>query len=134
LTRYVVVVFDAETGNSALAYTSRGPRLCNGPVVPASVSRPDQLVSIPWQPVGPASTAVRVTLPACASYYGWTQVETSGAGSVQVVARVPFDPICPSKAPITQTIDGVVPLGRTQAQVPHAALGPIVGLRTLPGA
>jgi hypothetical protein len=47
---------------------------------------------------------------------------------------VPFDPTCPSKAPITQTVDGVVPLGKSQAQVPHAALGPIVGLHTLAGA
>ena len=78
-TRYVAVVIDAETGRSVLAYTSRSAAACNGPVLPASVSRPDELVSVPWQPVGPASTAVHVTLPACGTYYGWTEVAAPSA-------------------------------------------------------
>jgi hypothetical protein len=132
--RYVAVVFDAETGRSVIAYTSRSAATCNGPVQPASVSRPDELVSIPWQAVGPASTAVHVTLPACATYYGWTEVAGSGTDSVQVVARVPFDSGCSSNVPVTETVDDVVPLGKAQAQVPHAALGAVDILRTLPGA
>jgi hypothetical protein len=132
-TRYVAVVIDAETGRSVLAFTSRSAAVCNGPVVAASVSRPDELVSVPWQPVSLASTAVDVTLPACATYYGWTEVAASGTDSVQVVARVPFDSGCSSTAPMTETVDDVVPLGRAQAQVPHAALGPVDALRTLPG-
>jgi hypothetical protein len=130
----VAVVFDAETGRSVIAYTSRSAATCNGPVQPASVSRPDELVSIPWQAVGPASTAVHVTLPACATYYGWTEVAGSGTDSVQVVARVPFDSGCSSNVPVTETVDDVVPLGKAQAQVPHAALGAVDILRTLPGA
>jgi hypothetical protein len=132
-TRYVAVVIDAETGRSVVAYTSRSAAACNGPVVPAGVSRPDELVSVPWQPVGEASTAVHVTLPACATYYGWTDVAAAGGDSVQVVARVPFDSGCVSRASITDTVDDVVPLGKAQAQVPHAALGPVDALRTLPG-
>ncbi len=131
-TRYVAVVFDAGTGRSVIAYASRSAAVCSGPVVPASVSRPDELVSIPWQPVGPASTAVHVTLPACATYYGWTEVPGTGSSSVQVVARVPFDAECSSSAPITETVDDVVPLGSSQTQLPHAALGPVDALRTLP--
>ena len=59
-TRYIAVVFDAVTGHSVLAYTSRGAASCGGPVEPTSVDRPSELVSVPWQPVGPSSTAVRV--------------------------------------------------------------------------
>jgi hypothetical protein len=49
------------------------------------------------------------------------------------VARVPFDSGCSSTASITETVDDVVPLGKTQTQVPHAVLGPVDALRTLPG-
>jgi hypothetical protein len=132
-TRYVAVVFDAQTGRSALAYTSRSAATCNGPIRSASVSRPDELVSIAWQPVGPTSTAVRVTMPPCGSFYGWTEVATSGTNSIQVVARVPFDPVCGSKVPVTETVDNVVPLGKSQTALPHAAIGPVDALRTLPG-
>jgi hypothetical protein len=131
--RYVAVVFDADTGRSAVAYASRGPASCNGPVVAPSVSRPDELVSVPWQPVGPSSTAVRVTMPACSAYFGWTEVPGAGGGSIQVVASTPFDPDCGSTASSVQVVDNVVPLGNSQAQLLHAALGPVDGLRTLAG-
>ncbi len=94
---------------------------------------PAELVSVPWQPAGPTSTAVRVTMPACSTYFGWTEVPGQGAASVQVVVRRPFDPDCGSTTPTIQTVDDVVPLGNGQAQVPHAPLGPVDGLRTLPG-
>jgi len=130
-TRYVAVVFDATTGHSVLAYTSRSALACSGPVQPASVSRPTELVSVPWQPVGPASTAVRVTMAPCSTYYGWTDVSTTGNAAVQVVALEPFDPGCASKTPPVQIVDSVVPVGAAQTQVSHAALGPVDGLRTL---
>jgi hypothetical protein len=129
----VAVVFDANTGHSAVAYASRGPASCGGPVLAPSVSRPDELVSVPWQPVGSSSTAVRVTMPACGRYFGWTEVPGIGGGSIQVVASIPFDPECGSTAPATQVVDNVVPLGTAQSQLVHAALGPVDGLRTLAG-
>jgi hypothetical protein len=132
-TRYVAVVIDADTGRSVIAYMSRSSVACSGPVLPASVSRPNELVSVPWQPQGPTSTAVRVTLPACATYFGWTEVPSPSAASVQVEASKPFDPDCGSTATTVQTVDNVVPLGAAQNKVPHAALGPVDGLRTLPG-
>ena len=133
-TRYVVVVLDAATGGSVIAYTSRGASTCTGPVEPARVSRPAELVSVPWAPVGPASTAVRVTMPPCGAFYGWTDAPTPAPASIQVVARAPFPPDCGSNAPVTQVVDGVVPLGDAQARLPHAAVGPLNGLRTLAGA
>jgi len=57
-TRYVAVILDAETGRSALAYTSRSAVACSGPVQAPSIARPDELVSVPWQPVGPTSDPV----------------------------------------------------------------------------
>jgi hypothetical protein len=132
-TRYVAVVIDADTGRSVIAYTSRSSVACSGPVLPASVSRPNELVSVPWEPQGPTSTAVRVTVPACGAYFGWTQVQVQGTASIQVVASKPFDPECGSTASTVQTVDSVVPLGAAQSKVPHAALGPVDGLRTLPG-
>ncbi len=131
-TRYVVVVIDAGTGASVIDYTSRSSPSCSGPALAASVSRPSELVSVPWQPVGPASTAVRVTMPACSTYFGWTEVPGPSASSVQVVARRPFDPVCGSRATSVQVVDDVVPLGKAQSQVPHAPVGPVDGLRTLP--
>ncbi len=132
-TRYVAVVLDAETGRSAIAYTSRGPASCGGPVLAPNVSRPDELVSVPWQAVGPTSTAVHVTLPACSTYFGWTELPGPGAGSIQVVARVPFDPACGTTAAGSQVVDNVVPLGAQQTHVVHAVLGSVDGLHTLPG-
>jgi hypothetical protein len=132
-TRYVAVILDADTGHSALAYTSRSATACSGPVQAPSVIRPDELVSVPWQPVGPTSTSVRVTMPACSTYFGWTDVPGTGAASVQVVARKPFDPACGSDAAGVVVVGDVVPLGSAQSQVSHAALGPVDALRTLPG-
>lgn len=132
-TRYVVVVIDADTGHSVIAYSSRSSAACGGPVLAPSISRPTELVSVPWQPVGPASTAVRVTMPACSAYFGWTEVPAPSASSVQVVVRTPFDPTCGSTATSTLVVDDVVPLGTPQNHVPHAALGPVDALRTLPG-
>src|ERR1700688_2720276 len=131
--RYTAVVFDAETGRSVLAYISRGASTCHGPIRSPSIVRPAELVSVPWQPVGPTSTAVRVTMPACSTYFGWTTIPGPATASVQVVARSPFDPECGSQAALTQVVDDVIPLGNTQTQVPHAEVGPIDGLRTLPG-
>jgi len=132
-TRYVAVVIDAGTGRSVIAYTSRSPLACAGPDLPPSISVPAELVSIPWVPLGPTSTSVRITLPTCSTYFGWTEVPGPGASTVQVVARKPFDPSCGSVAASTPTVDEVVPLGTAQAQVQHAKLGPVQALRTLPG-
>ncbi len=133
-TRYVAVVLDAQTGHSVLAYTSRSAPGCGDAVRPPGASRPEEIVSVPWQPVGPASTAVRATIPACGTYFGSTDVTTQTSSALQVLARTPFDPRCPAKAGSAVVVDGVVPLGGpAQAQIPHAALGPVDGLRTLPG-
>jgi len=132
-TQYVAVVLDAQTGASVLAYTSRGTPPCGGTIQPPSVTRASELVSVPWQPVGPASTAVRVTVPACGTFFGWTDVTGAGTAPVQVVAQKPFDPECGSNAPVVQVVSDVLPLGKAQAQVPHAVLGPVDVLRTLAG-
>ena len=130
-TRYVAVVFDADTGRSVLSYTSRSSVACSGPVQPPTIGRPSELVSVPWQAVGPSSTGVRVTMPACSSYFGWTEVPGARAASVEVQAREPFDPECGSTVPVVEVVGDVVPLGTVQAQVTHAALGPVDALRTL---
>jgi hypothetical protein len=72
-------------------------------------------------------------MPACASYFGWTDVPGTTSTAVQVLAREPFDPLCGSTAPVTQVVGDVVPLVAPQARVPHAAVGPIDALRTLAG-
>ena len=132
--RYVAVVFDARTGHDALSYRS-GTSACGAPSGPPTVFRPDELVSVAWHPVGPASTAVVVTLPPCGSYTGWTQVSTPGGGpgAVEVVARSPFDPRCGANSDRSEIVDDVVPLGNGQAQLAHAAMGPVDALRTLTG-
>jgi len=128
-TSYVAVVIDARSDDRVLAYRSGGSAPCTGTPVAPAVTEPDELLSVPWQPVGPASTAVQVQLPACGAYYGWTQVPApDGAQADQVVAAVPIDPTCGS-APQTQLVDQVVPLGSGQSQVGHAALGPIQALQ-----
>jgi hypothetical protein len=131
-TRDVAVIFDAQSGRDVIAYTSRGVASCGGPQLPPTLSRPQELVSIPWTAVGPTSTAVNVTIPACGSYYGWTEQPGPGTAALEVVARWPYDSRCPSGVAQTQTVDDVVPLGDAQNQVPHAPLGPVAGLRSLP--
>jgi hypothetical protein len=60
-------------------------------------------------------------------------VTTQTSSALEVLARTPFDPACTPKADSPMVVDSVVPLGPPQAHVPHAALGPVAGLRTLPG-
>jgi hypothetical protein len=129
----VAIVIDARTGQSVLAYTSRSAPPCGGTIQPPSITRPTELVSVPWTPVGPASTSVRVTLPPCGTFFGWTDVTGPGPASIQVVAQKPFDPECGSSTPTVEVVDDVVPVGNAQAQVPHAVLGPVDALRTLAG-
>jgi len=130
----VAVVIDALTGHDVLAYTNGLPTSCGAPASSPAVVRPNEVVSVGWAPVGPSSTAVRTTMPACAHYYGWTQVTgNSVQPAVQVLASVPFDPLCGETVPQSVDVDDVVPLGTAQNQVPHAALGPTQDLRVLPG-
>ena len=128
---YVAVIFDADTGRDVLAYTSRGATGCDGTVEPAHAEVPDELVSVAWSVVGPSSTAVTVSLPACGAYYGWTELLGAHSTALQVVARQPFDPGCDSPPQTTQTVDNVVPLGQGQVQILHASLGPVDELHTL---
>ena len=133
-TTEVAVLIDAVTGHDVIAYTSGTDASCTGPASAPTVVRPNQVVSVPWQPIGPASTAVRVTVPPCGRYDGWTQLVDTGAQlAVQVLASVPFDPLCTASSTQVEDVDDVVPLGSAQQQVQHAALGSVDELRVLPG-
>jgi hypothetical protein len=57
---YVAVVIDAQTEHRVIAYRSGGSSPCTGATEGPSVIEPDELLSVPWQPVGPSSTAVEV--------------------------------------------------------------------------
>ena len=132
-TSYVAVVIDARAAHRVIAYRSAGMSPCSGTPAPPSVFEPDELLSVPWQPVGPSSTAVQIQVPACGHYFGWTQVPAAGGVLAdQVVVAVPFDPNCGSTASESQPVDQVVPLGAGQAQVAHAPVGPIQALQALP--
>ena len=129
-TMYVAIVIDARTGHQVLAYTSGGSSPCTGATESPVVTEPNELLSVPWQPVGPASTAVQIQVPACGHYYGWTQVPTTGGGvDDQVVVAVPFDPTCGSAVPQSQSVDQVVPLGSGQVLTGHAPVGPVQALQ-----
>jgi hypothetical protein len=131
-TSYIAVVIDARTGHRVLAYRSGGSACPGTSAVPA-VIEPNELMSVPWQAVGPTSTAVQIDIPPCGHYYGWTQVPEAGGGAAaQVVVAVPFDPTCGATASQSQAIDQVVPLGSAQGQVGHAPVGPVEALQALP--
>jgi hypothetical protein len=133
-TAEVAVLIDAVTGHDVIAYTSGADASCGGPAGTPTVVRPNELTSVSWQPVGPTSTAVRVTVPPCGRYDGWTQVAGPGPQpAVQVVASVPFDPLCGASSTQVEDVDDIVPLGSSQQQTPHAAVGPVDELRVLPG-
>jgi hypothetical protein len=131
-TSYVAVVIDARTGHRVIAYRSASSA-CPGTSPAPTVTEPNELLSVPWQPVGPDSTAVQIQIPPCGQYYGWTQVATSsGTPAVQVVVAVPFDPSCGATASQSQAVDQVVPLGSGQSLVGHAPVGPVQALQALP--
>jgi outer membrane biosynthesis protein TonB len=132
-TTYVAIIIDATTDHRVLTYRSGGSSPCTGATQTPAVSEPNELVSVAWQPVGPASTAVQIEVPPCGSYYGWTQVPTSGSVADQVVVSVPFDPTCGSAVPQSQSVDQVVPLGSGQGLVGHATVGPVQALQAPPG-
>jgi hypothetical protein len=133
-TTEVAVLIDATTGHDVIAYTSGADASCTGSASAPTVVRPNEVVSIPWEPIGQASTAVHVTVPPCGRYDGWTQVVDPGDRlAVEVLASVPFDPLCAVSSARVEDVDDVVPLGSAQQQVQHAALGPVDELRVLPG-
>jgi hypothetical protein len=126
---YTAIVIDARTGHDVLAYASGGSAPCGGAAASPVVTAPDELVSVAWQPVGPSSTAVTISVAPCGRYYGWTVVPAAGGGSAtQVVEAVPFDPSCGATTSQSQAVDQVVPLGSGQAQIAHAPLGPVDAL------
>ena len=119
-TRYVAVVIDAQTGRSVLAYTSRSaPALRRRG--PAAQRQPARASSSRCRGsrVGPASTAVRATMPACGTYFGWTDVTTraprrrSGAWR-----RTPFDPRCPATAAAPRSSTASCPGRRRRPRFP----------------
>lgn len=132
----VIVVMDAETGGDVVAFAGGMPKSQTCPDgTSASITAPKRVTSLAWTPVSNASTAVRVTLPSCAQYYGWTQVAVSGsaAPAIEVIALVPFDPTCSSPAPTPFIVDDVIPLGSVSAPASdHAPIGAIDVLQ-LPG-
>jgi hypothetical protein len=125
----VAMVIDAYTGHDVLQVTDGGCRSV-GP----SVARPDELESIPWTLVGPTSTAVDVTIPACGFYVGWTELTVKTATLIQVQAVAPYDPQCRATTTAAKVVSLVVPLGSTSTSVPHAPIGPVDNLDVLPGA
>jgi hypothetical protein len=130
---YVAIIIDARTGHRVIAYRSGGSSPCTGATEAPAVTEPNELMSVAWQPVGPASTAVQIQVPPCGSYYGWTQVPTAGGGTAdQVVVSVPFDPTCATTVSQSQSVDQVVPLGSGQGLVVHAPVGPVDALQALP--
>lgn len=130
----VAVMIDATNGHDVLAFTGDSGLSCNAAPGTPTVVRPNELESVPWQPVGPASTAVQATVPACGHYVGWTEVAgPTSQSAIEVVASVPFDSLCSSSAPLQVTVDDVVPLGSSPQQLAHASLGPVQSLRVLPG-
>jgi len=124
----IAFVIDAYTGQDVLQIEVPGG--CDGPGTPV-VSRPYEMESVPWAPVGQASTAINVRIPACGVYVGWTEL-TTGTGATQVQAAVPYEPRCKSPVTTSRIIDLVVPLGPAQKTVPHAAIGGIDNLDVLP--
>ena len=124
----IAVVIDAYTGEDETQIQVPGG--CAGPGSPV-ISRPYELESVPWAPVGQASTAITVRIPTCGVYVGWT-VLNNATGATQVQAAVPYDPKCKSTAPDSKVINLVVPLGPSQNAVPHAAVGEIDHLDVLP--
>jgi hypothetical protein len=124
----IAVVIDAYTGEDEVQIQVAGG--CDGPGSPV-ISRPYELESVPWAPIGQASTAITVRIPTCGVYVGWT-VLNDAAGATQVQAAVPYDPTCRSTAPDSKIINLVVPLGPSQNAVPHAGIGEINHLDVLP--
>jgi hypothetical protein len=123
----VALVIDAYTGHDVLAVTDNG---CASST--PKISRPYELESVPWTIVGPSSTAVTATIPACGSYFGWTEILDKSSTDVQVQASAPYDPQCSTATTRTQVINLVVPLGSTNTGVPHARIGRIDNLEVLP--
>jgi hypothetical protein len=129
---YVAVIIDARIDHRVIAYSSGGSSPCTGSAQAPAVTVPDELLSVPWQPVSPASTAVEIEIPPCGHYYGWTQLVAGGGVDDQVVVAVPFDPVCGATEGQSQSIDQVVPLGSAHGLVGHAAIGPVQALQALP--
>jgi hypothetical protein len=124
----VAVVINADTGRNVVAVETGS---C-GATSPVVTTDPVELESVPWSPVGAASTAIVVNVPACGSYVGWTELTIGNNVETQVEAAVPYEPQCPGLGlgATQKVIDLVVPLGGGQS-VPHAPTGPVDNLEVL---
>ena len=124
----VAVVINADTGHDVIAVSAGGCDTTPSPVVSV---HPVELVSVPWSPVGPLSTAIVAQIPGCGFYVGWTELAVGRATDTQVEAAVPYDPKCADVAPVPKIVNLVVPLGTGQSGIPHAPLGPVDNLEVL---
>jgi hypothetical protein len=124
----VAVVIDADTGRNVVAVETGS---C-GATSPVVTTDPVELESVPWSPVGAASTAIVVNVPACGSYVGWTELTIGNNVETQVEAAVPYEPQCPGLGlgATQKVVDLVVPLDGGQS-VPHAPTGPVDNLEVL---
>ncbi len=124
----VAVVINADTGRNVVAVETAA---C-GATSPVVTTDPVELDSVPWSPVGAASTAIVVNVPPCGSYVGWTELTIGSNVETQVEAAVPYDPQCPGLGlgATQKVINLVVPLGGGQS-VPHAPTGPVDNLEVL---
>ena len=48
--------------------------------------------------VGASNSRLSTAMPACSTYFGWTELPGQSAASIQVVARQPFDPDAPEQS------------------------------------
>lgn len=125
----VALVMDADTGSDAEQVTSGGCS-ASSPADAPTVSLPDRLVSVPWSPVGPASTAITAEIPRCDTYVGWTNVFEGAAALIQVQASGPYDCAVSGVRPLVVGL--VVPLGTPADGGLHAPGGPVDNLDVLP--
>ncbi len=122
----VAIVINAETGQDVVAVATGG---CDT-TPPVITVHPIELESVPWSPVGNASTAIVAQVPGCGTYVGWTELTVGGSTDTQVEAAVPYNPRCANPGPVQKIVNLVVPMGGGQS-VPHAPLGPVDNLDVL---
>lgn len=93
---FTAVVIYAAGGHGAIVYASRGSPICGGPAVGPSVAKAREVLSVPWQQVGPLRSGM-VTLhyeaaPCTEAFLTEAGGNASGRVTVTVEVSVPFDP------------------------------------------
>lgn len=132
---YAAFVLDAAKGSPAVTFVAASEPC--GKVVPSSVGKASEVISIPWQATGPlvnGSLPVRTTIPPCGTLRGISSGGSAASATITLDVTVPdVHGQCNGAKSVTETVNLGVPnpapgspppVENSGTEILHGAVGP----------